>query len=577
MRRDLVLAVAVALALPVAGGYPVAAQAGLLSSAVGMVEDALNELLSMANSNAVLGTGKALNTGQMQQLQAQQTLDNQKLQEAALARNQLADANAVVQYQGQTAGFNQLPGEVCQQQAMAAATGQAETGASAQGQAIAMAAVNGLVPGGAVYTGDATQQPPTSLQSVQSVAAATSAETDAASLYQAKGALSAPVTANLLINPLSVQPLTPAQAATPAGQRFVAFYNANAAVLSIAAQALGKVGGLHAISLPASAVAATAQAVSATASVMSAAVPTVPASTPAPPAPTTTSPPAQQASGAWTGLVPKYANQVASVAAQDNVPPAWLAATIAHEDGGEILTAMPCGSVSNASPYNSNGFSSYICRSADSSAKSLGQFTDPTWETYAPGVSPMLGTESATAELNTMGIAAKSLLSRCGGNVACAFAKWNQGAGTPYAPGVDAAYVNRSLSFYSGDLTVPAGQYVGPESSSSGSSSGGASDMGLLRLISEAAYANPAWYAQLASTGKTGALRTAAFLNAQDLVLNNQRRRLLEEYAMIQAARLSLSMQKNTAALNVVRGQAMSQYAAEGPWTKFWNWASNTL
>ncbi len=583
-KRKITLAITVMLVM--FGTIP-AANAGVMSSVESAAGNALNSLLSLFGDSTTLAVGKVLNTGQVQQLQSESTLDNQTLQETNLHNDQLATAKSVNNYNYATNSANQLNGQTCQQSAMAIAQNQAVNAASAQGQSLASGAVGDDYPGGAVMGPNSGQQ--TSLSKIQAVAATTSSELNADSIYHSDKSAGAMEYLKLLVNPIDVQQLTPAQAATPAGKQYIAFFNQNAAKLSVAAQALGKIGGFHAVALPASAVEAVAAATGATASTVSAATPAVAASsTPAP------TPPAVNGNGAvqkaatptgrWTQGVPKYAGLIASIAKQYNLPPQWFAAIIHNEDGTENLQAMPCGTVANASPYLDleGAYNSYRCADG-STAKSLGQITDPTWPAFGGAVSPMVATESATAELEAMATGAKQILSagKCDGNIGCSFALWNQGEYSHYYPGFDAGYVNEALSVYTGKTTISPTTYNGASSSGSsgsGNSTGNAaSEMGLLRLIGYSTYANPTFYSDLYKMGKPGALRTAVFLNSQDALLANQKRKLLAELAMVQAADVALSLQGDTAKLNHVKGQAMQQYNQESFVSKAWQWLTNTL
>ena len=78
---------------------------------------ALNNLISLAASapQTILNVGKVLNTGQMQQMTANEQVQNQKLQEQSMFAKELAAAQARQSYLAQTDTMAQLPGGICAQ------------------------------------------------------------------------------------------------------------------------------------------------------------------------------------------------------------------------------------------------------------------------------------------------------------------------------------------------------------------------------------------------------------------------------------------------------------------------------
>jgi hypothetical protein len=531
------------------------AQAGVIG--------ALNSLLALFQPQQILQAGQALNTGQIQQMTGEQQQLNQVLQEQSQNDKEMAAAAARQKYLEQTASVAQLPG-LCDQRAAAAGLLQSSVSASVQGANDGAALGDEGGPG--VVNGKANL--PTQMEKLQSLSALSGKQTDAHALFEGKDSGNALTVESTLLDPVSSQPITLAQSKTPAGTIWQAEHNSAEAGLSLAASSMGLVSGMHSISVPGSAVSAVSSAagVSAsttntpsTASTKSAnSIPAVATRAPA-------KPPAPTSDGNWRALVPIYANQIATVAQEENISPAILAATIAHEDGSESLTAMPCG---NPVSYNFRGISSLFCQQADSTAKSLGQMIDPTAISYGANyglTNPMVVYgKHPNIELKAMASGLKGFLEQCGGNVACAFGAWNYGSVAPgMAHGVwpnaaTAQYAAKSMSFYTGQKQVNVGAYQGGGAGSSSNASP-ASTAGLLRLVSLGSYANPAFYEKLSATSATGAWRTMIYLKAMSLQVSNDNRRLMERLSAIMATRVSLMENQNIHAENGKRADAMAQ------------------
>jgi hypothetical protein len=109
---------------------PSLVQAGILSEA----GNVLNDLLSLFQPQQILQVGEALNTGQVQQLTAQEQESNQKLQEKAQAQKEMAAAEARQRYLSQTNTLSQLPGG-CNQSRAAAWLLQSASSSAVQGAA----------------------------------------------------------------------------------------------------------------------------------------------------------------------------------------------------------------------------------------------------------------------------------------------------------------------------------------------------------------------------------------------------------------------------------------------------------
>ena len=544
---------------------PLSAQAGILSDA----GNVLNNLLSLFQPQQILQVGKALNTGQIQQLTAQEQEANQKLQEQAQAQKEVAAAEARQRYLSQTNTLSQLPGG-CNQSRAAAWLLQSASSSVAQGAAGNAALGDEGGPG--VVAGKANL--PTQREKIQSLSALSGGQVDASALFEGKHSGNALAVESTLLNPLSSQPITLKQSTTPAGVIWRATHNSAEAGLSLAASSMGLVAGLHAVSVPASAVKALSSmaAPSSGASKTSASTPNngsgsgsaskiASVATRAPAKAKSASPVSQ---GNWRALAPKYANLIARVAQEENISPAIIAATIAHEDGGESLTAMPCGS---PSPYDFEGNQSLICVQADSSAKSLGQMIDGTaiqdGANYGLTNPMVVYGKNPEIELKAMASGLKLFLEQCGGNVECAFGAWNYGSVAPGMPRdvwpntATGQYAARSMQFYTGQKQVPVGSYQGGASGNAGGSP--ASTAGLLRLVSLGSYANPEFYNKLAETTSTGAWRTMIFLDSMSMRVSNQNRRLMERLSAIMAARVALLERENLRRQNELRSNAVAQ------------------
>ncbi len=532
---------------------PVTAQAGIIG--------ALNSLLALFQPQQVLQMGQALNTGQMQQMIGQQQQMNQSLQEQSQNTKEMAAAAAKQNYLAQTAPVAQLPG-LCEQSAAAAGFLQSAGSALVQGGDGGAALGNEGGPGVA----DGKTNLPTQQQKLQALSALSGKQTDAHALFEGKDSGNALVVESALLDPVPSQPITLAQSKTPAGTLWQASHNSAEAGLSLAASSMGLVAGLHSISVPGSAVSAISSVAGAmTSNSGTQSVGAAASSLPAVATRASTRPPAPPSSGNWRGLVPQYANQIAAVAQEENISPAIIAATIAHEDGSENLSAMPCG---NPSTYNFNGTSSLFCQQADSSAKSLGQMIDATaigdGANYGLTNPMVVYGKNPGIELKAMASGLKTFLEQCGGNVACTFGAWNYGSVAPgMANGVwpntaTAQYAAQSMQFYTGQKQINVGSYQGGGSGSSVNASP-SSTAGLLRLVSLGSYANPTFYENLAATSTTGAWRTLIFLKSMSLRVSNQNRRLMERLSAIMATRDALAEQGNIHAENGQRANAVAQ------------------
>ena len=521
---------------------------------------ALNNLISLAASapQTILNVGKVLNTGQMQQMTANEQVQNQKLQEQSMFAKELAAAQARQSYLAQTDTMAQLPGGICAQSKAGTDFLQSAQASVAQGANGGAALGNDGGPG---VVGGKTNLP-TQQEKIQALSAFSGNQTDTHALFEGKDSGNALAVESTLLNPIPSQPITLAQSITPAGIRWQAAHNSAEAGLSLAASSMGLVAGMHAISVPGSAVkaiasvAVTASSAGATASTNLPAVATrAPVQTPTP-----------ASAGNWQGLVPQYANQIAQVAAEENISPAIIAATIAHEDGGENLSAMPCG---NPSPYGFGGSSSLICVQADSTAKSLGQMIDATaignGANYGLTNPMIVYGKNPGIELKAMASGLKTFLSQCGGNVACTFGAWNYGSVAPgmangiWPNAVTGQYAARSMQFYTGQKQINVGSYQGGKTGMSSGNSPASSTAGLLRLVSLGSYANPAFYTQLAIAPSAGAWRTLVFLKTMSIRVSNQNRRLMERLSAIMATRVALAENQNIHRQNALRGNAAAQ------------------
>jgi hypothetical protein len=544
---------------------PLSAQAGIVSDA----GNVLNDLLSLFQPQQILQVGKALNTGQMQQLTAQEQEANQKLQEQAQAQKEMAAAEAKQEYLSQTNTLSQLPGG-CNQSRAAASFLQSAISSAVQGAGGNAALGDDGGPG--VIAGKANL--PTQQEKIRSLSALSGGQVDANALFEGQHSGNALTVESTLLDPLSSQPVTLAQSTTPAGVIWRATHNSAEAGLSLAASSMGLVAGLHAVSVPASAVNAISSvaAPSAGTSAASAGKPNNGSGSSSPSkiasvatrAPVHAKPASPASQGNWRALVPRYADMIARVAREENISPAIIAATIAHEDTNENLSAMPCG---NPSPYDFDGTRSLMCVHVDSSAKSLGQMIDPTAISNGANyglTNPMVVYgKNPEIELKAMASGLKLFLSQCGGNVECTFAAWNYGhvaSGMPHDIWPNTAtgqYAARSMQFYTGQKQVPVGSYQGGASGNTGGSP--ASTAGLLRLVSLGSYANKEFYEKLAETNETGAWRTMDFLDTMTLRVSNQNRRLMERLSAIMAARVALSERENLRNQNGLRSNAVAQ------------------
>lgn len=545
---------AIGVACCLYGLSAVSAQAGVTS--------ALNDLVSLAGSalQTILDVGKVLNTGQMQQMSANEQEQNQVLQEQSMAAKELAAAQARQDYLSQTDTLAQLPGGICAQAQAGSGFLQSDQSAAAQGADGGAAMGNEGGPG--VVDGAANL--PTQQEKLQALSALFGGEVDAHALFEGKDSGNALAVESTLLNPIPSQPITLAQSTTPAGVRWQATHNSAEAGLSIASSSMGLVAGLHAISVPGSAVSAVASVAVTASSAGATAGPSLSSVATRAPA----NPPAPTSAGNWQALVPRYASQIAQVAAEENISPAIIAATIAHEDGSENLSAMPCG---NPTSYGFGGASSLICEYAnpklDSTAKSLGQMIDATaigdGANYGLTNPMVVYGKNPMIELRAMASGLKTFLSQCGGNVACAFGAWYYGSVVPgmtngaWPNKATGQYAARSMQFYTGQKQIDVGSYQGGSSGSSNASP--ASTAGLLRLVSLGSYANPAFYTRLAVISSTGAWRTAIFLKAMDIRVSNQNRRLMERLSAIMATRVALAENRNIRGQNALRGNAAAE------------------
>jgi hypothetical protein len=175
--------------------------------------------------------GKAINTGQNQQLQAAIQQRNQQLQEGAKNLEVMAANQAVNRYHNQVSGIN---ASGCSQ-----ASGAADT-------------MNGIVSaqaGAAQITGAAisAEQPVANpLDAVDAAASATAQEVSAASLIPV-GSATAPTTSVLsayiknAVAPINPQAIAPAAKTTPSGQQYQAIKHIADARESLATVTLGAV------------------------------------------------------------------------------------------------------------------------------------------------------------------------------------------------------------------------------------------------------------------------------------------------------------------------------------------------
>lgn len=515
-------------------------------------------------SEDILKVGKVLNTGQTQQMTAEEKLRNQQTQEKALSQKELLVAQSKNNYLYDTAPISQLPA-MCEQGKAAAANLQSLDSANIQGNSFNSVLQTESDPG--VYnesTSVASQ-----IGKVEGLSNLSGQQTDAGALFESKKSGEAQTVMATLLNPISSQPLTGEQASTPAGTLWMAKHNEAEVGLSVASTSMGFVSGLHAVTVPSSAVSAVASAAGVSSTASTASSPSITKVAIRAPSKSSTPPSSSDsADGDWQRLVPQYKDLIAQVAAQANISPAILAATIAHEDSTEDLKAMPCNNPVNYKM--TNGDSSLHCPGTDYSAKSLGQMIDPTaislGASYGLTNPLIVYGQHPKIELEAMAAGLNHFLSNCDGNVACAFGGWNRGNTDPAwmhkplsewkASSPTTAYAKVSMGFYTGKAQVNVNGYQGG-TSSSGSA---ASTAGLLRLVSLGSYANPAFYKKLNKTTETGAWRVLLYLKATSMQVENQNRQLMERLSAIMATRESLALKSKIHQENILRGNAMSQY-----------------
>lgn len=588
-RKHLALCVLLAYA-----AFPIGAQAGILSSlgneansamqqisgAILQVESEVGGAFNTSNILGILQTGKVITTGANQQMQANLQQQNQKLQETAQLLKDNEAAQAANNYAEQTSSVTEPLG--CSAPQAAAGYLMASTGASAQ-SAGQVYHTGGFVGGDGAAVGQ--DQQPGNQAAMAQLSAQTGNTHNAGALFASGQSGNQPIVEHDLLDPVAPQPLQEAAATTAAGQQYLAAWNRTSSALSLASEGLATVGGLHAFTVPQSAVNSAAQSVGATPSAVSGATAKPVSSAPG----ATKNPPAQGGSGGgnWKSNVPVYASQVAQAAASHNVPPAILAAIVAQEDGTENLKALAmCGTTANGSPYNFNGVQSVRCvqGNATYTAKGLTQMIDTTaQESGLP--SPMEGTTSVTAELSAAATHLQSFMAACRGSAACVFGAWNYGSVAPGMPQGNftmepnenaynvSGYVQQAMSRYTGKSAYNVNMYNGGSGAlaTGASSSGpGASSAGLLRLSSYASYANPAWYQKLYVAPPAGVWRSIAYLMALQNVVVNQNRQIMERLSAVMAERLALTQQAKANTLNDLRGAAMAQYANEPLIQKIW-------
>ncbi|MEY2341410.1 hypothetical protein AB4090_04780 [Acidithiobacillus sp. IBUN Pt1247-S3] len=596
--------VAAACALALWGVSP-DVSAGILSGASGLLQSAGQSVSSAAQSvgsaisgalgslagdlgvSGILQTGKAVNTGQTQQMAAQVQQKNQILQESVMADKKLLASRFVQQYLNDTAA-SPLG---CGGAQMGAANLQSVQAQSAQAAGNTFVGAHGWVPGNAVT--DEPSQQLSGPASVDQLAEYTQEQNNASALFNASASLHQATVEQDLLNPLPPQPLTRAQGDTAAGQRYQAQWNIDAGALSVAAAGLGTVASMHTFTVPGSAVQNAATVAGVPENVATAAV-TKPApslsgtvQTP-PPAPL---PPPSSSSGgkpAWAGITPIYWQQIARAAAAHNLPPAMMAAQVGNEDGTEDLKALAiAGSIDAPGVVwrDFNGYSTacypttYQGGSVCDSAKSLFQMINTTASSYGL-TNPMWGTTNAQQEINAAANGYTGFYSSCNGNLACVWSAWAVGHAQATVPATWMSYVQKAYANYrahggtwtwTGHPATVSG-YVGGNSlydtgSGNGSSwagtGNGASAAGLLRMTSYGSYANPQWIDQLNALPMSGVWKVVAYLQEMQNVVENDNRKLLEHYVAIVAERNALLSQKTEGRMNTLRATAMRQYASE--------------
>ncbi len=210
----------------------------------GMVAGTCNsingDITNVANLNAfqssliqvILEVGKVLNTGQMQQLQEQQTLDNQVLQEQTQSNNEEAVWNAQQTYASQVTGANAISNPCLDQSGATDLLNGMESAqqAAAASYSAAMAAEASVV---------------NPLDSVGALAHATAPAWSAQSILPVGGATAtaAAVSSAIANSVVPFPAMTPGAAAkkTPAGTNFQAVENIQKVRASLASEALAKI------------------------------------------------------------------------------------------------------------------------------------------------------------------------------------------------------------------------------------------------------------------------------------------------------------------------------------------------
>lgn len=588
---------------------PGVASAGLLSDLSGFFQDAV-QMVSNIAGNAVTGqgifgileTGKAVNTGQVQQMQASEQERNQKLQEQTQAEKELLKSKFVYQYLNDTGSFAQPLG--CNSIQMGSANLQSVQAQEMQQDGGTYGAANGFVAGNAVV--DEPSQVPSGISQIDALARYTGNQSNADALFNATSSSHQATVEQELLAPFTPESLTKAQGETPAGKLYQAQWNIDAGALSVASAGLGVVASMHTFVVPGSAIqnAATAQGISAQTAAASVARPA-----PSVFGKVANPQPAASSSGAtsgssggrpdWAGITPIYWQQIARAAAAENVPPAMMAAQVGNEDGSENLKALALAGSIDASGVvyqNFHGFqvacypTTYQGQPVCDSAKSLFQMINTTAASYGL-TNPMTGTVNAQAEANAAAVGYHTFYSQCNGNLACVWDAWAVGHAQAQVSPTWMGYVQKAYADYKehGGTWTWTGQpakisgYVGGTSlydtgSGSGNNAGswvgssnGASEAGLLRMTSYGSYANPAWLQKLDTLPTAGVWKVVAYLQAMQNVVANNNRKLLEHYVAIVAERNALLLQQKEGQMNSLRAAAMQQYANEPVLEKLYN------
>ncbi len=180
--------------------------------------------------NTIKKVGEVLNTGQMQQLEEQQTIDNQKLQEKSLAEDQIEQFKAREKYIEQSGGINQ---ENCPD---ATAINNLSSGLQAAQQSAS-----------ADYAAALQAEKPVvnPLQSVDNLASVTAPVYSATTILPVgdQPATASAVSAAIATSVVPIPAMTPGTAAkkTPAGTNFKAVEHIQEARASLASEALAKI------------------------------------------------------------------------------------------------------------------------------------------------------------------------------------------------------------------------------------------------------------------------------------------------------------------------------------------------